>query len=385
MNAIHSQIGNAQTQLDKNGSLLFAGIPKPVVVGTGLVALDVVLGPQPTAAPRYWAGGTCSNVLTILAYFGWRSYPAATLGNDVAADTVIEDLRSFGVRLRFLARSSGRHTPIIVEKIRLRADGTPRHRFIWTCPSCGAWLPGYRAVVADRAAALVQRMPAHQVFFFDRVSRGALSLAHASAQRGALVVFEPNGIKAGRLFQDALQISHIIKYSHERLGPFRLLDKWEGRKLEIETLGDEGLRYRLVEGRRKSVRWKELGPYPITELKDAAGAGDWCTAGIIHALGRQGAALLDKAEVSEIEDALNLGQALAALKCRYEGPRGIMYALTKEQLEAAVEKTLDGGPLPSFAEDLNSDQLRETLKAICPSCPHAAKRKHGLGEKPVST
>src|SRR5262249_50328218 len=147
-----------------------------------------------------------------------------------------------------------------------------------------------RTVLASQATAVAQKMSETDVFFFDRVSRGALELARASAERGAMVVFEPNGIKSGKLFQEALATSHIIKYSKERVGPLRAVDRSEGRKLEIETLGDEGLRYRLADGKGKSSQWKELGPYPVAEFKDAAGAGDWCTAGIIHCLGKHGAA-----------------------------------------------------------------------------------------------
>src|SRR5437879_1248419 len=85
MKSTHSQTRNhALATRDTGGSILSVAPTKPAVLGTGLIALDVVVGPQPGAAPRCWAGGTCGNVLTILAYFGWRSYPAATLGNDVA-------------------------------------------------------------------------------------------------------------------------------------------------------------------------------------------------------------------------------------------------------------------------------------------------------------
>ena len=41
---------------------------KRVVVGAGLVALDVVLDERTATPPRLWAGGTCGNVLSILAF-----------------------------------------------------------------------------------------------------------------------------------------------------------------------------------------------------------------------------------------------------------------------------------------------------------------------------
>jgi sugar/nucleoside kinase (ribokinase family) len=357
--------------------------PAPSIVGTGLISLDVVLGPEADPTPNYWAGGTCGNVLAVLAYLGWQSYPAATLGSDIAAAKIVDDFERFGVQLPFLSRNPTRHTPIIVERIRRAPDGTPRHRFIWTCPNCGAWLPGYRTLLSSQTAAISNALSDVNVFFFDRVSRSALSLAHACSLKGALIVFEPNGIKDGQLFRQALQLSDIVKYSHERVGPFRSLDKSVGRKLEIETLGDEGLRYRIVGARPRPSRWKQLPPYAVNDLKDAAGAGDWCTAGIIHQLGKNGVAAFKQFNTKQIEEALHIGQAMAAMKCRYIGPRGIMYSVSKNQFDLALQKTLDGGPLPTFAEDLDSPEVRRALEAICPRCPNPKKRKRSVVRKAI--
>ena len=35
------------------------------VVGAGMIALDLVIGSDPEAPVRSWAGGTCGNVLSI--------------------------------------------------------------------------------------------------------------------------------------------------------------------------------------------------------------------------------------------------------------------------------------------------------------------------------
>lgn len=50
---------------------------------------------------------------------------------------------------------------------------------------------------------MIGRLPAAEVFFFDRVSRGALQLAKASSERGAVVVFEPSGVGDPNLFREA--------------------------------------------------------------------------------------------------------------------------------------------------------------------------------------
>ena len=72
----------------------------PVVIGTGLVALDVVIPNGLAVDPQLCAGGTCGNVLTALAFLGWQSYPIARLGADGAAKRIATDLRQWGVQSR---------------------------------------------------------------------------------------------------------------------------------------------------------------------------------------------------------------------------------------------------------------------------------------------
>jgi len=355
---------------------LFLQKKRPIVMGTGLIALDIVITDRDGVEPRYWAGGTCGNVLAILAYLGWRAYPVATLGKDIAAARVLEDLKRFGVSVRFLRPRATQHTPVVVERIRIRSDGTPRHRFVWNCPNCGAWLPGYRAVSATRVREMVNKIPVAQVFFFDRVSRGALELARASSARGSLVVFEPSGIRDEKLFREALRTSHIVKYSRERLGHLREGSRYPAPMLEIETLATEGLRYRLRGGLSPSSKWREMEAYQIDGVRDAAGAGDWCTAGVLHALGRKGLKGLREATEERIDEALRLGQALAVLACKYEGARGGMYALSKKKMEAAVQRIL-GGDLPSCeTAETREAELTNLLGGICPVC-------NGEGKMPV--
>lgn len=44
----------------------------PMICGTGLIALDVVVTPSTVNSPRFWAGGTCGNVLAVLGFLGWK-------------------------------------------------------------------------------------------------------------------------------------------------------------------------------------------------------------------------------------------------------------------------------------------------------------------------
>jgi hypothetical protein len=63
-------------------------IKTPKVLGTGLIALDVVINTEFDRVPFFWAGGTCGNVMTILSSLGWDSYPVARLNGDSASRRV---------------------------------------------------------------------------------------------------------------------------------------------------------------------------------------------------------------------------------------------------------------------------------------------------------
>ena len=79
----------------------------PVAVGIGLVALDVVLTDDKDQQPRYFAGGTRGNVLTILRYLGWRSNPVARLSPGAAADCLLDDLKTLGGVYGFRHEAAG--------------------------------------------------------------------------------------------------------------------------------------------------------------------------------------------------------------------------------------------------------------------------------------
>ena len=222
--------------------------PNPlVVVGTGLVALDVVVSNGLAHDPLLCAGGTCGNVLIALAYLGCESYPVARLRSDAASKRVTEDLKSWGVKLDFVSIDENGSTPVVIQHIRHSKNGRT-HSFSRKCPGCGAWLPWYKAVRASAVPELSPRLPKADVFYFDRTSRGAITLAEHFRNTGAMAVFEPSSESDPKLMEDALSAAHIVKVASDRLA----------------------------------------APYPVERLVDTAGAGDWCTAGIISSLGKLG-------------------------------------------------------------------------------------------------
>jgi len=221
-------------------------------------------------------------------------------------------------------------------------------------------------VLASNAHDIAAQIEHPKIFFLDRVSRGAIILARASVAKGAIVVFEPSGIGEPRLFREALALAHILKYSHERMGQLDELVSTPGPLLEIETLGEEGLRYRSTLPLCASNDWERLNAYAVDQVKDAAGSGDWCTAGIVYKLGQKGLRGLQQATSAQLLDALCFGQALAAWNCRFEGARGGMYSVNKKALRCDIEQIMSGnGPRRSILQHSNR-AVKEVFRNICP-------------------
>ena len=354
--------------------------PRPVCAGTGLVALDIVFNGDSTVPPRMWAGGSCGNVLTILSYLGWRAVPLARLGQDEAAQKILEDWQRFGVDHSFVELDARVSTPIIVEQICVSADGVPTHRFFWVCPNCGTWLPRYRPILLTSAKRAVSQIPTVNCFYFDRVSPAALELASQAKAAGALVVFEPPSIKDNDLFNKAVEVSHIVKYANDRIREEVAFRSIDGPVLIIETLGEGGIRYRL-RNQKGSAHWKRLSAFSVKEFRDAAGAGDWCTAGIIYKLGANGSRGLEKASEKKIVEALEVGQAMAALNCGFEGARGGMYVLDTDEFERAIERILDSRIVEEPSMEMVSEDVSELFSCLCPGCRERARKSEAKGKR----
>lgn len=346
---------------------------RPLILGTGLLALDVIVGADSKGTATLAAGGTCGNVLTVLSSLGWDALPIARLNGDTASRLLCEDLERWDVSLKFVYRTPGTPTPIIVQ--RNQKDAT--HRFSMTCPECGAWFPRFRPVTQKAIKGIVtdllDKTPAGlrpEVFFFDRVSRSSLLLAEASAACGAIVVFEPSSIGNPQLFSEALSYTHILKYSGTQLRGLAARDlRDDGLWLEIETLGSNGFRYRANE--LSGTKWHHVPAISIARIADTSGAGDWFIAAFLDRLGRRGAAGLEKVGRSSLQEGLSFARTLAALACKYEGARGAMYATKEgapsEELTTAIGATDPCLPLQASCSQA-TNSLKSFLNVLCSRC-----------------
>ena len=338
---------------------------KPKIFGTGLITLDLIMGPNAESPVQSWAGGTCGNVLTSLAYLGWEAFPIARMNQDPASRRVRADMKRWGVQLEFSGCSPTSQTPIIVQEIRSGLDGIPTHRFSWICPRCGKWLPGFRGLTLSVVDSVAPNLPGTAVFFMDRLSPAALKLAARASSEGAVVMFELSSKVDPRLFAEALCLAHIVKYADQRIREVgSAMPRGSATLVEIQTLGANGLRYRHRFDRRASG-WVHMKAVPAPRLADSCGSGDWCTAGLLAKAASRGLATFRKDGEEAIYHALRYGQALAAWNCGFEGARGGMYATPREDFDAQIDGLLKGSPRTPILRR----RRRQAATFVCPACP----------------
>ncbi len=321
---------NNLRKLDKN---------KSVFTGSGLLTLDVILNGDPTTPAKLCTGGSFGNIAAILSFLGWESKPIARLSNNSATKSIVEDLKKFEVNIELLTTSKDGSTPIIIHRILKDKQGNPKHRFEFKVPGSKDWLPGYKPVLSSDVESIIKKQNKVQVFYFDRVCRSAIDLANYYKNEGALIVFEPSSYKQEKQFEESLKVADIIKCSSERISNYSQLFPMPIAPLEIVTLGKEGLTYRLKS--YKKNKWTKIHSFKLNNIIDSAGAGDWCTAGVINQLGQSGIKSFNRANEKDINDAIMVGQALGALNCMFDGSRGIMYNMTYDSLRISIKQLLN--------------------------------------------
>jgi sugar/nucleoside kinase (ribokinase family) len=331
---------------------------KAVCVGTGLVALDIILNGNPKTPPKFYTGGSCGNVLSILSYLGWASYPIARLDNDKATTKILSDLKRWDVKRDLISVTDDGSTPIIIHRILKDKAGNPKHRFEFKDPETKEWLPSYKPVLSKKVIDIAQKLSfTPNVFYFDRVNRASINLAKLYNSEGALVFFEPSSMGDNKLFMEAASASHIIKFSSDRISNYRKLFKKSIATLEIETLGAKGLKFRYSKN-KNSESWHAIDPIKVDNLIDFAGAGDWCSAMVINLLGKAGKFGFQKKNISDIISALYQAQHLSVLNCFFDGARGIMYNLEINRVKSFLT-ILKSSKKVDFGQFLSSKKIRK--------------------------
>lgn len=333
------------------------------IIGAGLVALDIVVKGKSNTPLGFAVGGSCGNVMSILSYLSWESYPIARLGKDKAAEIIFDDLQRSKVCTKFISTDNSGSTPVILHRISKDRNGLPIHKFEFREPATRAWFPQFKAITKSIASAITQQHIVPNVFYFDRVNPGTLDLAAYYRSIGVLIFFEPSSDKDEKAFSKALSLADIVKFSSERVSDYKEKYPQPQCLLEIETLGKDGLNIRSAMDQTARA-WTRLEGFPSSELIDAAGAGDWCSSGIICKLCSSGKNEFRKLSFDDISRGVEYGQAMAAIACLTEGARGPMYVMNVERYLELVDFVVAGGILAALEIDSCLEESKENIELI---------------------
>ena len=280
--------------------------------------------------------------MAILSYLNWECFPIARLTADPARERVVADLEHYGVSTTYMSLPPRARTPVVIERIRRDANGIAFHSYSFSCPTCGGRLPGFQPVPVASIEPVKSSLRGAQVLLIDRVSRSALTLAQKAQDFGVVIVFEPSSIRNRKQFREILQLSHIVKYSQDRLFDLGDVKFGENLLIEIQTLGRGGIRFRTRLDSRRFERWHHLDASPVARFRDAAGAGDWFSAGLINSLCRKGLQTLLQTDFPRLSRVLGWAQSLAAWNCGFIGARGGMYSFSAEEFQALLGRIQAG-------------------------------------------
>lgn len=287
-----------------------------IIVGAGLISLDVLIWDGQRVPISYYVGGTCGNVLMILSSMGWEAYPIARLDGTKDGLRVLDDMKKHNVYTDFVSTQDGK-TPVIVQRNFINKDGIPTHKFE-SRNNIGRFYLDFKSLTLPQAKDVIERIDfVPKVFFFDRVSPAIQRLAESFKEKGSVIFFEPSSREGDvKRFNQCVEVADVIKFSDQRIKDIEQFKGYNG-KLFIQTQGVKGLSYRLNSG------WRHLAPVTNDKVVDTAGAGDWTAAAFINELfkTRKG---LNSISLAEIEVALNEAQKVGAASCSYEGARGMM-------------------------------------------------------------
>lgn len=263
-------------------------------------------------------GGTCGNVMSILAWMGWHTLPAARIDDSETGLLIKADLESYGCDTRFVSNTPDGGTTILDIIHKTGRDGKPKTAYMAHSPRGGRFV-NHRFWTLKQAQALfdsLEEMP--DVFFFDRCAPGNILLAQLFHERGVLVYYEPNE-PVDRNFLRAVAASNIVKFSDEKHPDVSFTEDFTD-KLFIQTMNEKGLRFKL-----RADGWITIPPEHNPHVVDGEGAGDWTTSAFINEMGHHHMLTFDRIHQPNVTHCLEEAQRLASMSVSYIGAKGLIH------------------------------------------------------------
>ena len=283
-------------------------------------------------------GNTCGNVMTMLPYLGVKTFPVAKLDMSPQGYQMKRDMKGYGADVRFVSNTLSGGTTVLRCVHKLDMDGKPTmgHKGStagkpWSGPSARP-ARKYLSSKGGEVDFLVESMGfTPDVFFFDIAQAGHRILAERLREKGTLVYFEcdSDGHRiedetrrqaAYRAFLRCVEASDVVKMSGQYVQDLSFAEAYQD-KLFIQTLGVEGLRFKLGRG-----EWIKLDPIMNSDYKDYEGAGDWTSTTLIAALCSRNMLKVKDMTEEAVKEMLMMAQTMASYSVGFIGSKGMIHA-----------------------------------------------------------
>ena len=320
-------------------------------MGTGNYSLDVITqreypdGFVPGKRNRFEEkiltmeiGNTCGNVMTMLPYLGVKTFPVAFFDVSPQGYRMTRDMKAYGADVRFVSNSGSKGTTIL--RCTHKRDDQGNHVLTHKGSSAGHPWTGLSARPSRKPLsskggevdALLEKMDfTPDVLFIDKVEAGHRVLAEKLREKGTLVYFEgdsnwnrPGNEKTRQSeykgFIRCVNASDVVKMSGAIIKDVSFADDYQD-KLFIQTLGSEGIRFKLGAG-----KWIKLDPIENPDYKDYEGAGDWTSSTLIACLCSRGLLKVKDMTEEAVKEMLTMAQQMASYSVGFVGSKGLIHA-----------------------------------------------------------
>lgn len=265
-------------------------------------------------------GNTCGNVACILPHLGVQTFPIAHFDESEEGVKMVEDLRSYGADVRYVNSSASGGTTL--QRCTHKIDNNTGEKTIsFRATSPGSRFPRRRFIrVRDEAPAFLEHLDIEpDVYFFDASEAGLRYLASALREKGTLIYFEPESEADENKFLKGVEVSDIVKFSHEKISDLSFTDRYID-KLFIRTLGVEGLEFNLC-----GKGWIKIESPSNDNVVDTEGAGDWTTSQFIACLCEKDILAVCKMTEENIIECLQKAVQTASNSVSYFTSKGMIF------------------------------------------------------------
>lgn len=266
-------------------------------------------------------GNTCGNVACILPYLGVKTFPIVHCDLSEQGLKIKDDLLRYGADVRFVENSIRGGTTLL-RCTHKRDKMTGEHITSFRATSPGSRFPKRRFLrVRDEAPNFIENLDfLPNIFFFDASEAGLRYLAGELRKRGTMVYFEPESDADKSKFLKAVEVSDIVKFSHEKVNDKSFVEQFSD-KLFIRTLGAGGLEFNLC-----GQGWVKINAVPNDNVVDWEGAGDWTTSQFIACLCERDSLSISQMTIESIRECLEVACKVASQSVSYLGSKGMIDA-----------------------------------------------------------